>query len=195
MAHFLEGGEFFAYICVVSNINFGSMKRLLFAAIAIILGSTAANAQNKGDKYFGGTAGITIQAGSGGVGAGFAIQPEFGGFIADKCRLGLSVGYAISGGTHSLTACPNFAYYVRLCDGMYYTPCLEAGFAMALVGGGAYPGLGVGLHMFSLEFRPTKHFGLTANLATLNFIALASSGSAFTFNLGVNPTIGIKYYF
>ena len=56
-------------------------------------------------------------------------------------------------------------------------------------------GVGVGLQLFSMEFRPTKHFGFTANLASLNFVALASAGSALTFNLGVNPTVGFKYYF
>ena len=170
------------------------MKRLLIAAALLIMGIGAASAQQKGDKYFGGMAGFAIQAGDGGVGAGVMLQPEFGGFVADKCRLGVSIGYAISGGIHSLTACPNFAYYVRLCDNVYYTPGIEAGFAMA-ISGGAYPGLGVGLHLFSMEFRPTKHFGFTANLASLNFVALASAGSTLQFNLGVNPTVGFKYYF
>ena len=169
------------------------MKRFLIAAALLIMGIGAASAQQKGDKYFGGMAGLAIQAGDG-VGAALAIQPEFGGFVADKCRLGVSIGYAISGGIHSLTACPNFSYYVRLCDNVYYTPGIEAGFAMA-ISGGAYPGLGVGLHLFSMEFRPTKHFGFTANLASLNFVALASAGSTLQFNLGVNPTVGFKYYF
>ena len=170
------------------------MKRFIIAAAALILGCSAVSAQNKGDMYIGGMTGIAIQAGDGGVGAGFMIQPEFGGFVADKCRLGVSVGYSISGGFHSLTACPNFAYYVRLCDNVYYTPGIEAGFAMA-ISGGAYPGLGVGLQMFSLEFRPTKHFGFTANLASLNFVALAHAGSSINFDLGINPTFGVKYYF
>ena len=170
------------------------MKRFIIAAAALILGCGAVSAQNKGDMYIGGMTGIAIQAGDGGVGAGFMIQPEFGGFVADKCRLGVSIGYAISGGVHSLTACPNFAYYVRLCDKVYYTPGIEAGFAMA-ISGGAYPGLGVGLQMFSLEFRPTKHFGFTANLVSLNFVALAHAGSTINFDLGINPTFGVKYYF
>ena len=169
------------------------MKRFLLTLAAVILTCSAVSAQQKGDKYFGGMAGIAIQAGNG-VGAGLVLQPEFGGFVADKCRLGVSVGYALSGGIHTLTVCPNFAYYVRLCDGMYYTPGIEAGFVMA-ISGGAYPGFGVGLNLFALEFRPTKHFGFTASLASLNLIALKSAGSTLNFNLGVNPTIGLKYYF
>ena len=168
------------------------MKRLLIAAALLIMGIGAASAQQKGDKYFGGMAGLAIQAGDG-VGASLAIQPEFGGFVADNWRLGISVGYTLNG-LHMFTAAPNFAYYARLCDGLYYTPGLEAGFVVA-ASGGVYPGVGVTLNMFSLEFRPTKHFGFTANLASLNFVALASAGSALTFNLGVNPTVGFKYYF
>ena len=156
------------------------------------MGIGATSAQQKGDKYFGGTAGFAIQAGDG-VGAALGIQPEFGGFVADNWRLGVSVGYTLNG-LHMFTLAPNFAYYTRLCDGLYYTPGLEAGLVVA-ASGGVYPGVGVTLHMFSLEFRPTKHFGFTANLASLNFVALANAGSALSFNLGVNPTVGFKYYF
>jgi hypothetical protein len=63
------------------------------------------------------------------------------------------------------------------------------------ISGGAHPGLGVGLHLFSMEFRPTKHFGFTANLASLNFVALANAGTALNIDLGLNPTFGVKYYF
>ena len=71
------------------------MKRFLIAVALLIMGIGAASAQQKGDKYFGGMAGFAIQAGDGGVGAGVMLQPEFGGFVADKCRLGVSIGYAI----------------------------------------------------------------------------------------------------
>lgn len=171
------------------------MKRFFIAVAALLFGCSTLSAQQKGDMYFGGMTGVVVQAttsGGGSVGAGFTIQPKFGVFVADKCKLGVSVGYAISGGVHTFTAAPNFAYYVRLCDGLYYTPGIEAGFVMAASGGVA-AGVGVGLQMFSLEFRPTKHFGFTANLASLNFVALSTA--AFSFDLGANPTVGIKYYF
>lgn len=170
------------------------MKKFFIIITAILVGCTVASAQQKGDKYFGGMAGIIMEASDGGFGLGFAVQPEFGGFVADNCKLGASIGYSLTNGMHILTVAPNFAYYVRLCDGMYYTPGIDAGFVMA-ISEGAYPGLGVTLNMFSLEFRPTKHFGFTANLASLNFFVLANAGSAATFNLGVNPTVGVKYYF
>ena len=169
------------------------MKRFFIVVVAILLGCSVVSAQQKGDKYFGGMTGIAIQAGDG-VGAGFIIQPEFGGFVADKCKLGISAGYAISGGIHTFTLTPNFSYYVRLCDNVYYTPGIEAGFAMAAAEGAVAAGVGVGLQLFSMEFRPTKHFGFTANLVSLNFVGMEGS-AAINFDLGVNPTVGIKYYF
>ena len=169
------------------------MKRFFIVVVAILLGCSVVSAQQKGDKYFGGMTGIAIQAGDG-VGAGFIIQPEFGGFVADKCKLGISTGYAISGGIHTFTLTPNFSYYVRLCDNVYYTPGIEAGFAMAAAGGAVAAGVGVGLQLFSMEFRPTKHFGFTANLISLNFVGMEGS-AAINFDLGVNPTVGLKYYF
>lgn len=169
------------------------MKRFFIVVVAILLGCSVVSAQQKGDKYFGGMTGIAIQAGDG-VGAGFIIQPEFGGFVADKCKLGISAGYAISGGIHTFTLTPNFSYYIRLCDNVYYTPGIEAGFAMAAAGGAVAAGVGVGLQLFSMEFRPTKHFGFTANLISLNFVGMEGS-AAINFDLGVNPTVGLKYYF
>ena len=169
------------------------MKRFFIVVVAILLGCSVVSAQQKGDKYFGGMTGIAIQAGDG-VGAGFIIQPEFGGFVADKCKLGISAGYAISGGIHTFTLTPNFSYYVRLCDNVYYTPGIEAGFAMAAAGGAVAAGVGVGLQLFSMEFRPTKHFGFTANLVSLNFVGMEGA-AAINFDLGVNPTVGIRYYF
>ena len=169
------------------------MKRFFIVVVAILLGCSVVSAQQKGDKYFGGMTGIAIQAGDG-VGAGFIIQPEFGGFVADKCKLGISAGYAISGGIHTFTLTPNFSYYIRLCDNVYYIPGIEAGFAMAAAGGAVAAGVGVGLQLFSMEFRPTKHFGFTANLVSLNFVGMEGA-AAINFDLGVNPTVGLKYYF
>jgi hypothetical protein len=169
------------------------MKRFFIVVVAILLGCSVVSAQQKGDKYFGGMTGIAIQAGDG-VGAGFIIQPEFGGFVADKCKLGISAGYAISGGIHTFTLTPNFSYYVRLCDNVYYTPGIEAGFAMAAAEGAVAAGVGVGLQLFSMEFRPTKHFGFTANLISLNFVGMEGA-AAINFDLGVNPTVGLRYYF
>lgn len=179
------------------------MKRFLTLLVAVLLCSSAAFAQNKGDKYIGGNIGLTIQSagtsdGDGGVAAGIGFAPEFGYFVGKNFRLGASIGYELSAGTHTFTIAPNFAYYARLCDGLYYTPGLSVGFALAAAEGMAIPGFALGLELFSLEFRPSEHFGFSANLVSLNVVALSKYGvtmGGVGFNLGVNPTVSFKYYF
>lgn len=178
------------------------MKKLLVILVAIVACSTSALAQEKGDMYVGGYTGVAIQSvgveGESVAEAAFAIQPEFGYFVADRLKVGASIGYGVSSGTHSFTIAPNVAYYVRMCDGLYYTPGLELGFAMAAMDELSLPGFAMALHLFTLEFRPTEHFGFSANLLSLDFAALSKNGitaSTVDFTLGVSPTVGFKYYF
>lgn len=184
------------------NLIHDLMKKLLVVLIAMLCCSATTFAQNKGDMYFGGYAGISIQAvGAGGdaaVGAALAIQPEFGYFVADRLKIGASLGYGISAGAHSLTVCPNISYYLPLCDGLYYAPGLELGYALGAEEGFTMSGFGLAAHFFTLEFRPSEHFGFSANLLSLNFVSLTKYGitaNAASFDIGVNPTIGFKYYF
>lgn len=178
------------------------MKKFLVMVVAMVLCSTATFAQQKGDMYIGGSAGVSIQAiGSGEdsfILPGFGLQPEFGYFVTNRLKVGASLGYAFESGLHVFTMMPNISYYARLCDGLYYTPGLEFGLALGSLDGYTIPGVGLSLHLFTLEFRPTEHFGFSANLLSLNFIALTSEGetsSVVDFNLGMTPSIGLKYYF
>ena len=178
------------------------MKKFLVIVVAMVLCSTAAFAQQKGDKYIGGSAGVVVQSlgidGESAAAAGFGIQPEFGYFVADRLKVGASLGYGIDSGIHTFTFMPNISYYARLCDGLYYTPGIELGLALGASDGYVLPGFGLAAHLFTLEFRPTEHFGFSANLLSLNFVALTSGGataSMVNFNLGMNPTVGFKYYF
>jgi hypothetical protein len=178
------------------------MKKLLVVLVAMLCCSATTFAQNKGDMYFGGYAGVSIQAagaeGDSAVGAAFGIQPEFGYFVANRLKIGASLGYGISAGTHTFTLTPNISYYLPLCDGLYYTPGLEFGFALGAEDGFSMPGIGLAAHFFTLEFRPSEHFGFSANLLSLNFVSLTKYGitaNVASFDIGVNPTIGFKYYF
>lgn len=178
------------------------MKKLLVVLVALLCCTVTTFAQNKGDKYVGGYAGIAVQAvgmdGDSAAAASLGIQPEFGYFVADRLKVGVSLGYGISEGIHTLTVCPNISYYLPLCDGLYYTPGVELGFAGGISEGTMIPGLGLVAHFFSLEFRPTEHFGFSANLLSLNFVSLTKYGitvNTASFNIGVTPTIGFKYYF
>lgn len=178
------------------------MKKFLVIAVALMLCTSAAFAQNKGDKYIGGYAGVALQTmtidGESATGASFAIQPEFGYFVADRLKIGASIGYAIESGTNALTITPNISYYARLCDGLYYTPGVELGLVVGFAEGYTMPGFGVSANLGTLEFRPTEHFGFSANLFSLTFVVMSMediAGSTVNVNLGVTPSVGFKYYF
>jgi hypothetical protein len=178
------------------------MKKFLVIAVALMLCTSAAFAQNKGDKYIGSYAGVALQNvsidGESATGVSFAIQPEFGYFVADRLKIGASIGYAIESGTNALTIMPNISYYARLCDGLYYTPGVELGLALGFAEGYTLPGFGVSANLGTLEFRPTEHFGFSANLFSLTFVVMSMegiTGSTVNVNLGVTPSVGFKYYF
>jgi hypothetical protein len=178
------------------------MKKFFVIAVALMLCSSAVFAQNKGDKYIGGYAGVALQTqsidGESATGAGFAIQPEFGYFVADRLKIGASIGYGIESGINALTITPNISYYARLCDGLYYTPGVELGLALGFAEGYTLPGFGFSANLGTLEFRPTEHFGFSANLFSLTFVVMSMEGitsSSVNVNLGVTPSVGFKYYF
>lgn len=178
------------------------MKKLFVILVALLCCSATAFAQNKGDKYIGGNLGLAIQAvgadGNTSAAAALGIQPEFGYFVADRLKIGASLGYSISAGTHSFTIMPNISYYLPLCDGLYYAPGLELGYALGAEQGFSMSGFGLAAHFFTLEFRPSEHFGFSANLLSLNFVSLTKYGvtaGGASINIGINPTVGFKYYF
>ncbi|WP_290535159.1 outer membrane beta-barrel protein [Alistipes sp.] len=184
------------------------MKRILLCALAILASVQLATAQNKGEKYIGGSLGVsTISIGFDGTSAsttGFGIAPEFGVFVADRLRLGGSLAYNLSSSSgdtmHTLTLGPNLAYYIKLCDRFYYTPEIGIGFAYVSLYNTSGYGFSTGLSCGSFEFRPSTHCGLSFSLLTLQYTWLSYSdfginGHITAFNFGVSPTIGFKYYF
>ncbi len=182
------------------------MKRLLFPALALMLCIPTLSAQSKGDKYVGGIIGITTTSisieGSSASQTTFGFAPEFGYFASDRLRIGGSIGYQLisSDGetTHGLTAGPSLAYYVRLCDRFYYTPQLAVGFAFASTDGTSGYGFDAGLSLGAFEIRPSAHIGLSVSLLTLDYSYLSYSGTGVngvSFQLGISPTVGFKYYF
>lgn len=77
-------------------------------------------------------------------------------------------------------------------------------FGIAGIAGGGIvmPGFGVGLNLGSFEFRPTNKFGVSINLLSFSYALLTykdeyfnSKSNAVNFNLGLSPSVGIKYYF
>ncbi|MBR5283086.1 MAG: outer membrane beta-barrel protein [Alistipes sp.] len=183
------------------------MKKIFLSTITILVLSICnANAQKQGDVYFGGTIGVgtsTMSVSKVNTSNFQAtITPEVGFFIADKLRLSINLSYGLVSEdgdiTHALTAGPTLAYYLPICENLYYTPHFEIGFSYANYGGYEFAGFGVGISALGLEFRPTQHFGFSADLLSFNYIRLLDNKytiNNFNFGLAINPTIGFKYYF
>ena len=193
--------KFITFEC--ENKTNSAMKKILCLAIAFVaLSFSTANAQNRGDMYVGGILGVGVSSniieGESVTAASFTIAPEFGYFVTNRLKVGAAISYGISDSVHALTIGPNLSYYARLCDNLYYTPGVELCFAYGAYEGLSMPGFALGIHMLSVEFRPTKHLGFTANMMSLNYVLLSKhsvNSNSVNFNLGINPTIGIKYYF
>ncbi len=182
------------------------MKRILLIILCMTASMTTLYAQNKGDIFLGGIAGGGISTNfiDGQADASIAnvnATIEVGYFVANRLKIGAEVGYALTAGDsniHVLTIGPNMTYYAKLAEKLYYTPSLTVCFALGFADGISIPGLGVGLNLFSMEFRPTRRLGFTASLASMNYVALSDEGitsSTLGINIGINPSVGFKYYF
>ena len=80
----------------------------------------------------------------------------------------------------------------------YYTPQLAVGFAFASTDGTSGYGFDAGLSLGAFEIRPSAHIGLSVSLLTLDYSYLSYSGTGVngvSFQLGISPTVGFKYYF
>lgn len=182
------------------------MKRIILIVLCMTASMTTLYAQNKGDVFVGGIVGggtstNFINGESGTTVANVNATIEIGYFVADKLKIGAEVGYALTTGdidVHALTIGPNMTYYAKLAEKLYYTPSISVCFALGIADGISMPGVGVGLNLFSMEFRPTRRFGFTASLASISYVALSDEGitsSTLGINFGINPSVGFKYYF
>lgn len=184
-----------------------AMKRVVIFLLAVIC-STTIYAQNKGDKYIGGTIGVStttyILDGESSAGISLAIQPEFGYFVANNFKIGASLGYSYNSNAHVIALTPNLAYYVKVCDNLYYTPGVDVGFVLGVSDSVAMPGFSVSASLGRFEFKPKPKFGISVDILSFSYVSLTYrdkySDIKFTtnglnFNFIVNPTVSIKYYF
>lgn len=180
-------------------------KNLLVCLLLAVSAISMASAQQKGDKYVGGSLGLSTSTviidGSSGTTLNFGIEPEFGYFVADKLRIGGSLGYALSyndGATHTVTVGPGIAYYIRLADNFYYVPELFIGFEYV---GARYIdgyGFGMGLSLVGFEFKPKPTIGISFNVLSLGYEFVSIWGapvSGVSFRLGLQSSIGVRCYF
>ena len=183
------------------------MKKLLILIVALC-STTTLSAQYKGDIYVGGRMGITtstvIFEGLKTTSVGFGIAPEFGYFALHNLRVGASLGYNLEDQTHTFEVMPNIAYYIEICDEFYYTPEIELGLSISINDNVAIPGMGIGLSLGSFEFRPTPRFGMSVNLLSLSYAVysyedrdnnIGINTHGVDFQLGISPSVGVKYYF
>lgn len=178
------------------------MKKLLLCAVALTFSATTLFAQKQGDSYFGGMIGVATNTDSSKTLTTFSLTPEVGHFIEKNVRLGLSLGYGYSSGgertAHALTIGPTLAYYVRLCDRFYYTPELAFAFAYTSSRGINNYGFAAGLAVGAFEFQPSSRWGISLSLVSLDYSYLTHNGMAgdnLNFQFGINPSVGLKYYF
>lgn len=173
------------------------MKRitlLLLCTLALLTGKSYA--QEKGEMFIGGDLALGVTAYSyygTEVGANFSIAPEFAYFLVDNLRVGGNLNYTYDS-SHSITINPSVAYYARLAHNFYYVPEFTIGI------GGAWNSymdsfvFQLGLEIFAVEFRPTKHFAMSVNMLSLEYANL-SGINGFGFTLGGKSSVGLRYYF
>lgn len=217
-------------------------KVILFAAALLVCG--AMSAQQKGDMSVSGTIGVSGGSSRTSIkvntttnkgdrvpnDAQFNFGAEFGYFLFDNFKLSIGMGYGLTSTPtvqdkddkwlkdhqNVFTIGPSVAYYVKIVDGLYYTP--EVGFYGAF---GNYKekttdatvktkfsGFALGINFAAVEFRPLDHFGFAASLFSLQYAnlkhtdedkALDIKTTTRVSNVGVNfilnPTVCVRYYF
>ena len=180
------------------------MKKLLVIVVAMVLCSSAAFAQQKGDKYIGGTVGVNLQSinieSESATDFSFGFSLEYAEFLANRFKMGVGLGYAKTSGVHVLDMGVDVAYYVPLCEKLYYAPGLGIAAVYGLADSVSGTGMGVGFSvtLFNLEFKPKDNFSISVNLASLDYVWLNYAGysiDALNFYFGLNPTVGFNYYF
>lgn len=180
------------------------MKKFLVIAVAMVFCSSAAFAQQKGDKYIGGAVGVNLQSvkieSETATDFSFGVNLEYAEFLANRFKMGAGLGYARTSGAHVLDVSVNAAYYVPLCEKLYYTPGVGISALYGIADSLSEKGYGVGFSasLFSLEFKPKEQFSISLNLVSLDYLWFSYCGysiDALNFNFGLNPTVGFKYYF
>ena len=151
---------------------------------------------------------------------------EFGWFFADHWKLGVNIQYALDSNpyeknngkwlrqnTNLVFAGPLLAYYLRICDGFFYTPQIAAFGLLGTTKTEAQRiseikdvfGYGFELAPGAFEFRPTSHFAFSVSFLSLGYThtKMKANGQydhdiktdTITYDLAIQPSIGLRYYF
>lgn len=147
------------------------------------------------------------------------VDPGFHYFVAKNFRVGLQVGlHRMSqkddndnkDSYNALAVGPVAAYYINITDRFSIAPELGFYFAhaknkyetSAVTTETKYNGFELDANLLNFEFRPVTHFGVGASLLGLSFAHLKekdsdpeASSNSFIFSLGLNPRVGVRYFF
>lgn len=174
------------------------MKRFIFIALIFASTISASFAQIKSEKSIGIDAGLGVSFIDGTGVLDFQIQPQFNYFVANNCQLSIGIGYGFSNYTHTFLVNPGFNYYVKLADGLYYTPGINIAGGITAIEGYSMPTFGVDLELFSLEFRPTSKLGITFHACNFTYVGLLGDYitiNGINFGINTGSTLGLKFYF
>lgn len=206
--------------------------------LLLSLASITLCAQNKGEKYIGAAVSASLGSQTNEISDGtistsntqpmnsqFTIQGEFGYFIADNVKIALALGIPfISTPTskdgnswlHTKTLGfqinPNFSYYMRIADGLYYTPEIGGSYELGKVKeeltssetyNANYTGWSAYLQFLSFEYRININFAVWFGAGSLSHVVAKvqdkssdmfskTTQTGFKFNDG---SMAIRYYF
>lgn len=135
------------------------MKKILFAALAMLISATAVFAQKKGEMYVSGTIGMNVGVNTLSYHSNsatttyrnpynhtFELSPSYGYFVADNVEINANFRYGVNSvnhyedetsvrdgrsGTHKLTFGFGTNYYVRITKNFFYTPGIGVGLGFA----------------------------------------------------------------
>lgn len=175
------------------------MKKFTILLVAVLaMSAISASAQKKDDIYVGGTLGFSVSSissnGYRSSGASFSITPEVGFFVRDNIKVGASLAYSISGGTHTLLLMPNLAYYLPIVDKLYYTPQFSIGGGFGAYSGYAAGAFALSLNIAALEYKPVENMAISMSLVNFDY-TLMDSSNGISFGFLTSPTVGFRYYF
>ena len=197
------------------------MKKYIVLTLLVLL-SLGANAQKRGDHYVGTSVAATYVDGNPTTwSAGASV--EFGYFVFKNWKVTASAGYSYQhesyveagnpfAGTHVLLLGPSISYYVKLANGLYYTP--EAGVYYAFGGTWQHSteydfharldGFQIGISLFSLEYKPTDKFGVTLSVCELGGGQMVGSSTNGSYRVLIQnkdllfnskSSMGVRFYF
>jgi len=191
------------------------MKKAILAIAASLLIAAPSFAQLKGDKFVGGSLGLSSNstkvgsASSVSSGVSYKVGADFGYFVIDHLALEIGLGYGYNAtsskiGQGAFVINPGFEYFVPIADKVYYVPGFEfeIGFGSAKdeIGTYKFNAYTPKFAIFALEFRPTPHFGFNVGLINLGYSIIKYKDSStktkvYSYDLNWSPSVTARYYF